>query len=141
MNRVELIGRATKDPELRYTQGGIAVCSFTLAVDRLFKNKQGEKEADFIPVRVWRKAAENVANYVTKGNMLGVTGRIETGSYENKEGQKVYTTEVVADEVQFLQSKNNSQSNTTPAQSDQKNTSSDPDLIPIPDGGDDEIPF
>jgi single-strand DNA-binding protein len=104
MNRVVLVGRLTKDPELKYTQSGVAVVRFTLAVNRAFKNAAGETEADFVSCQVWRKPAENVANYLKKGSLAGVDGRIQTGSYE-KDGVKVYTTEVVADSVQFLDPK------------------------------------
>jgi single-strand DNA-binding protein len=102
MNQVGLVGRLTKDPELRYTPSGVAVATFTLAVNRTFASANGEKEADFITVRVWRKPAENAANYLKKGSLAGVTGRIQTGSYEGTDGKRVYTTEVVADNVQFL---------------------------------------
>lgn len=106
INNVVLIGRLTKDPELKYTQTGIATTRFTLAVNRPFKNQSGENEADFINVQVWRKQAENAANYLKKGSLAGVTGRIQTGSYENQQGQRVYTTDVVADSVQFLEPRN-----------------------------------
>lgn len=106
INNVVLIGRLTKDPELKYTQTGIATTRFTLAVNRPFKNQNGENEADFINVQVWRKQAENAANYLKKGSLAGVTGRIQTGSYENQQGQRVYTTDVVADSVQFLEPRN-----------------------------------
>lgn len=144
MNRVNLIGRPTKDPDLRYTQSGTAVCSFTLAVDRQFKNKEtGKKEADFIPVKVWNKAAENVANFVTKGNLIAVCGRIQTGSYEKDDGTRVYTTDVMADEVQFLETKKNNQSNEQNNSNESSNQSSqsasDNGFIPI--DNDDDIPF
>lgn len=100
-----LVGRLTKTPELRYTPNGVAVTSFTLAVDRPFSNQQGEREADFIPVVVWRRQAENVANFLNKGSLAGVDGRIQTRNYENNEGRRVYVTEVVADSVQFLEPK------------------------------------
>lgn len=103
INRVVLVGRLTRDPELRYTANGIAVTHFTLAVNRTFTNQQGEREADFINCVVWRKAAENVANYLKKGSLAGVDGRLQTRSYENNEGRRVYITEVVADSVQFLE--------------------------------------
>ena len=102
LNKVVLIGRLTKDPDLRYTQSGIAVARFTLAVDRGFKNQDGEKQADFIPITVWRGAAESCAKYLSKGRLVAVVGRIQTGSYE-QDGQRRYTWEVVADEVQFLE--------------------------------------
>jgi len=102
LNRVVLIGRLTKEPDLRYTTSGIAVARFTLAVDRGFKNQDGEKQADFIPITVWRGQAENCAKYLAKGRLVAVSGRIQTGSYD-KDGQRHYTTEVVADEVRFLE--------------------------------------
>lgn len=103
INRVVLVGRLTKDPELKYTQTGIAVTRFTLAVNRAFSNQQGEREADFISCVAWRKQAENIANYLRKGSLAGVDGRIQTGSYEGQDGKRVYTTEVVADSTQFLE--------------------------------------
>lgn len=106
INRVVLVGRLTKDPELRYTPNGIAVARFTLAVNRTFSSQSGEREADFINCVVWRKQAENTANFLKKGSLAGVEGRIQTGSYEGQDGKRVYTTEVVADSVQFLEPRN-----------------------------------
>jgi len=103
INRVVLVGRLTKDPELRYTPSGAAVARFTIAVNRTFANQQGEKQADFINCVVWRKQAENTANFLKKGSLAGIEGRIQTGSYEGQDGKRVYTTEVVADSVQFLE--------------------------------------
>ena len=108
MNRVELIGRITRDPELRYTSSNIATTRFTLAVNRPFQGQNGEQGTDFINVVVWRKQAENVSKYVSKGSLVAVEGRIQTGSYE-RDGQRVYTTDVVADSVQFLETKAQSQ--------------------------------
>jgi single-strand DNA-binding protein len=105
LNRVVLVGRLTKDCELRYTTGGTAVAKFTLAVDRGYTNKQGEKETDFIFVSVWRGLAENVAKYTSKGSLVALEGRLQVSSYDNQEGRKVWTTEVVADQVKFLDSK------------------------------------
>ena len=103
MNKVTLIGRLTKDPELKYTPGaGTAVTTLTLAVDRAY-SKDGKKEADFIPVVIWGKQAESTAQYVSKGKLLGVAGRIQTRSYDAKDGTKRYVTEVIAEEVQFLE--------------------------------------
>ena len=102
LNKVVLIGRLTKDPDLRYTQSGVAVATFFLAVSRSFTNSQGEREADFIPIQVWRNAAENCAKYLTKGRLVAVSGRIQTRSYE-QDGQRRYAWEVVADQVQFLE--------------------------------------
>ncbi len=107
INRVVLVGRLTKDPELKYTPNGIAVATFTLAVNRPFSNQQGEREADFLNIVVWRKAAENVANYLKKGSLAGVDGRIQVRTYE-QEGKRQYFTEIVADSVQFLEPKGSS---------------------------------
>lgn len=102
LNRVILIGRLTKDPELRYTSGGVATTSFTLAVDRQFQTN-GQKEADFIPVVTWRQTAEACANYLHKGRLTAVEGRIQVRNYENNEGRRIYVTEVIADNVRFLE--------------------------------------
>ncbi|HHU6762064.1 TPA: single-stranded DNA-binding protein [Staphylococcus aureus] len=109
LNRTVLVGRLTKDPELRSTPNGVNVGTFTLAVNRTFTNAQGEREADFINVVVFKKQAENVKNYLSKGSLAGVDGRLQTRNYENKDGQRVFVTEVVADSVQFLEPKNNNQ--------------------------------
>jgi single-strand DNA-binding protein len=111
MNRVVLVGRLTKDPELKYTPNGVATASFTLAVNRSFTNSSGEREADFINCQVWRKPAENVANYLKKGSLAGVDGRIQTRNFEGQDGKRVYMTEVVAESVQFLEPKNNQSGN------------------------------
>ena len=108
MNRVVLVGRLTKDPDLRYTPSGVPVATFTLAVNRTFSNQQGEREADFINVVVWRKPAENAAKFLKKGNIAGVDGRIQTRNYEGQDGKRVYVTEVVAESVQFLEPKKSS---------------------------------
>lgn len=104
MNRVVLVGRLTKDPDLRFTPNGVPVCTFTLAVNRPFKTN-GEQEADFINCVVWRKPAENAANFLKKGSLAGVDGRIQTRNYEGQDGKKVYVTEVQAESVQFLEPK------------------------------------
>ena len=138
MNRTVLIGRLTKDPELKYTPGtGNAVATFTLAVDRQFKNKEGQKEVDFIPIVVWGKPAENAANYLSKGKLIGVSGRIQTRSYDAKDGSKRYVTEVVADEVQFLEWGNNSTSNGQTENHDSNNSY----LEEVPILSEDDIPF
>lgn len=112
INRVVLIGRLTKDPELRYTPNtGIAVTTFTLAVDRTFTNQQGERDADFVPIVVWRTQAEHAANYLKKGSLCGIDGRIQTRSYDTPEGQRRFVTEVVADNVRFLDSRKKSEDN------------------------------
>jgi single-strand DNA-binding protein len=102
LNRAILIGRLTKDPELRYTPNGVAVASFTLAVNRSWLNQQGEREADFIPIVVWRKQAENCANYIGKGSLVAVEGRIQVRTYDAKDGQRRWVTEIIADNVRFL---------------------------------------
>ncbi|EAE2723143.1 single-stranded DNA-binding protein [Listeria monocytogenes] len=106
MNRVVLVGRLANDPELKYTPSGVAVATFRLAVNRPFKNQNGDQEADFINIVVWRKPAENVANYLRKGSLAGVDGRVQTRNYEGQDGKRVYVTEVVAESVQFLEPKN-----------------------------------
>jgi single-strand DNA-binding protein len=106
MNRVVLVGRLTKDVDLRYTPSGVAVATFTLAVNRAFSNQSGEREADFINCVVWRKPAENAANFLKKGSLAGVDGRIQTRNYEGQDGKRVYVTEVVAESVQFLEPRN-----------------------------------
>lgn len=105
INKCILIGRMTKSPELRRTAQGEAVTSFTLAVNRNFTSKDGQQQADFINCIVWRKLAENVERYCSKGSLVGVEGRIQTRNYENNQGQRVYVTEIVCDSVQFLETK------------------------------------
>ncbi|EJF6941301.1 single-stranded DNA-binding protein [Listeria monocytogenes] len=123
MNRVVLVGRLTKDPDLRYTPAGVAVATFTLAVNRTFTNQNGEREADFINCVVWRKPAENVANFLKKGSMAGVDGRIQTRNYEAGDGKRVFVTEVVAESVQFLESRNNTEGATSNNYQNQANYS------------------
>lgn len=103
INRFIGVGRLTKDPN--FIENQVAVANFTVAVNRTFKNKNGEQEADFINVVTFRKQAENVNNYLSKGSLVGIDGRIQTRNYENKEGQRIFVTEVVADSVQFLEPK------------------------------------
>lgn len=160
MNKVFLIGRLTKDPELRYTSSNIATASFTVAVNRTFTNQNGEREADFINIVVWRKQAENVKNYLNKGSQVAIDGRIQTRTYDGQDGQRRYVTEVVADNVQFLDTKSSSgnasksysapafNDNTSPydfASSEPKTTdvSSDPfaDFGSSIEISDDELPF
>lgn len=102
LNSVVLIGRLTQDPELRYTAAGVALCHFTLAVDRRFTNQQGERGTDFIDIVCWRQEAERVAQYLTKGRTVAVQGRLQIRSYETAEGQRRKAAEIVADSVQFL---------------------------------------
>ncbi|RQW65980.1 single-stranded DNA-binding protein [Listeria sp. SHR_NRA_18] len=150
MNRVVLVGRLTKDPELRYTPAGVAVATFTLAVNRNFTNQAGEREADFINCVIWRKPAENVANYLKKGSMAGVDGKVQTRNYEGQDGKRIYVTEILAESVQFLEPRNaNNQSNTTNqgdyqagtnTQQQQASTAVIDDGNPI-DVSDDDLPF
>lgn len=105
INNVVLVGRLVRDPELRYTPSNQAVATFSLAVNRNFKNQNGEYEADFINCVIWRQQAENLANWAKKGVLIGITGRIQTRSYENQQGQRVYVTEVVADGFMLLEFK------------------------------------
>lgn len=111
INNVVLVGRMTRDAELRHTNSNIAVATFTLAVNRPFKNEAGEREADFINVVIWRQQAENLANWAKKGSLIGISGSILTRNYENQQGQRVYVTEVVANNFQLLESRNSQQSN------------------------------
>ncbi|KRN09498.1 single-stranded DNA-binding protein [Liquorilactobacillus mali] len=134
INRAILVGRLTRDPDLRYTSSGAAVATFTVAVNRQFTNQQGEREADFINCVIWRKAAENFANFTHKGSLIGVEGRIQTRSYENQQGNRVYVTEVIVDSFSLLesrsqserqQSNNNSQSS-SPSQGAKSNSGDNP---------------
>lgn len=109
INRVILTGRLTNNPELKYTTSGNAVATFNLAVNRQFKNQNGEREADFIRCIIWRKSAENLTNFTHKGSLIGVEGRIQTRSYENQQGQRVYVTEVIVDSFALLESRQDNQ--------------------------------
>ena len=146
MNRAMLIGRLANDPELRTTSGGVSVCQFRLAVNRRFANQQGVREADFIPIVVWRQQAETCARYLSKGSQCAVFGTIQTRSYDAQDGTKRYVTEVVADEVEFLGSREDRPAASVddlpipPAQS------ASPDPSPKKESGfveidDDELPF
>ncbi|MCM3208525.1 single-stranded DNA-binding protein [Paenibacillus illinoisensis] len=138
LNRVVLIGRLTRDPDLRYTPAGVAVTQFTLAVERPFTSQSGEREADFIPVVTWRQLAETCANYLRKGRLAAVEGRIQIRNYENNEGKRVYVTEIIADNVRFLESPNQGSGNNRSTSNNQ-----DPfvdDGKPIDISGDD-LPF
>lgn len=106
INNVILVGRVTRDVELKYTPQNLAVATFSLAVNRQFKNANGERQADFINCVIWRQQAENLANWAKQGSLIGITGRIQTRNYENQQGQRVYVTEVVADNFQMLESRN-----------------------------------
>ena len=105
INNVVLVGRMTRDAELRYTPSNVAVATFSLAVNRNFKGANGERETDFINCVIWRQQAENLANWAKKGALVGITGRIQTRNYENQQGQRVYVTEVIADNFQILESR------------------------------------
>ncbi|MDE3751858.1 single-stranded DNA-binding protein [Pediococcus pentosaceus] len=146
INRAVLVGRLTRDPELRYTGSGVAVATFTVAVNRQFTNSQGEREADFINCVMWRKAAENFCNFTRKGSLVGIDGRIQTRSYENQQGTRVYVTEVVAENFSLLESKNSNQNNGQNYQN-QQNGQSSPSSNPndqfnsMPDIKDDNLPF
>jgi single-strand DNA-binding protein len=142
INNVTLVGRTTRDIDMRYSGNGTAIANFSLAVNRPFKNANGEQETDFINIVQFGKGAELTAQYVKKGNQIGLTGRIQTRNYENKEGQRVYVTEVVADRVAFLEpkSQNNQQPQSKPQEKPQ---ASDPfkgqaEAIDIDD---DSLPF
>ncbi|MBQ9318605.1 MAG: single-stranded DNA-binding protein [Bacilli bacterium] len=106
MNKVVLVGRLTAKPELRYTPANIAFLRFTIAVNRPFSNKDGNREADFINVVCWRNQAETIAKYFDKGNLISLEGRIQTGSYDDKDGNKRYTTDVALENFEFVESKN-----------------------------------
>jgi len=147
LNKVILIGRLTKDPELKHTASNIAVANFSLAVNRPFTDQSGERGVDFINIIVWRKQAENVKKYLNKGSLISLEGRIQTRNYENSEGKKVYVTEVVADSVQFLESKGQ-KSNVSPQDFVDKESVADVDVAdPYADFGDsieisdDDLPF
>lgn len=133
MNRVVLIGRLTKEPEANSTTGGVSVCKFTLAVDRRFK-QEGQQQADFIPIVTWRGQADNCAKYLHKGSQIAVCGSIQTRSYDDKNGNKVYMTEVIAEEVQFLSKGTNVAENSL-------NSSQNAFESQMTPAEDDEIPF
>lgn len=120
MNSICLVGRLTKNVELRYTPSNVAVATFTLAVNRTFKNENGDREADFINCVMWRQQAENLANWAKKGALIGVTGRIQTRNYDNQQGQRVYVTEVVAEQFQLLESKGQQGNQTQQRQTQQQ---------------------
>lgn len=141
MNKVILVGRLCRDPDVKNTTSGRTVATFTLAVDRRFKNKDGQKEADFIPIVFWGKQAELVGQYLSKGSQIGVTGRLQVRSYDTDDGQRRYVTEVVGDELTFLQTKPQSGSNQNLAPpADANNMSAfDDDFHLMED--DEEVPF
>lgn len=128
INNVVLVGRTTREIELKYTNNDLAYANFQLAVNRNFKNQNGEREADFINIVIWRQQAENLANWVKKGTLLGITGRIQTRNYENQQGQRVYVTEVVADNFQILEKKEAQANAQKPAQQETFSNVDDTDL-------------
>ncbi|SON68011.1 single-strand DNA-binding protein [Latilactobacillus sakei] len=148
INRVVLVGRLTRDVDLRYTQSGNAVGQFNIAVNRNFTNANGDREADFLNCIIWRKSAENLSNFTHKGSLIGIDGRLQTRNYENKEGQRVYVTEVVVDNFSLLDSKasgeaSGKQSANHTQNKPQQNNQSDPfanngQAIDI---SDDDLPF
>lgn len=151
INRVVLTGRLTRDLELKTTQSGLSVASFTIAVNRQFKNSNGNREADFINCVIWKKSAENLCKYTHKGSLIGIDGRLQTRSYDNNNGQKVFVTEVVVDSFSLLESKNENQTNNAGntsngySISNSANTAAEPD--PFAGSGDsisisdDDLPF
>lgn len=141
LNNVSLVGRLTKDVELRYTPSNVAVATFTLAVNRTFKNENGDREADFINCVMWRQQAENLASWTKKGALIGITGRIQTRSYDNQQGQRVYVTEVVAEQFQLLESKGQgNQTQQRQAQQQAPDFSRNANTNPL-DIDDDMLPF
>ena len=155
INNVVLVGRLTRDVDLRYTSNGTAYASFTVAVERNFKNQNGEKETDFINCVMWRKPAENLANYTKKGSLIGVSGRIQTRNYENEQGQRVYVTEVLAEKFSILDSSkkddngvlNNGGTNTLGVNENQNSSGNFANSDPFTSEGDvfnvndDDLPF
>ena len=155
INNVTVVGRLTRAVDLRYTSNGTAYASFTLATDRDFKNQNGEKETDFINCVMWRKPAENLANYTKKGSLIGIEGRIQTRNYDNQQGQRVYVTEVLAERFHFLESSktanndglNNEGTNTLGVNKNQNSSGNFANSDPFTSGGDvfnvndDDLPF
>ncbi|MDG6161791.1 single-stranded DNA-binding protein [Lactococcus formosensis] len=137
INNVVLVGRVVRDPELRYTPQNTAVATFTLAVNRRFKNARGEREADLINCVIWRQPAENLANWAKKGTLVGITGSIQVRNYENKEGQRVYVTEVLADNFQMIERN----SNKTEKGKTKSNQDKDPFAGSPMEVSDDDLPF
>lgn len=136
INNVVLVGRMTRDAELRYTPQNQAVATFSLAVNRNFKNQNGERDADFINCVIWRQQAENLANWAKKGALVGITGRIQTRNYENQQGQRVYVTEVVIDSFRSLEKRDNSANRNS--MDEQMPPSFESNQMNIPDDG---LPF
>lgn len=138
MNSVSLVGRLTRDPDVGYTDGGLSIARFNLAIDRRFK-KDGEQSADFPNIVAFGKTAEFIEKYFRQGMRIGLIGRIQTGNYTNKEGIKIYTTDVIAENVEFVESKSNNQDDYTPSQASGQADSDG--FMNIPPGIDEELPF
>ena len=141
LNNVVLVGRLTKTPELRYTPNNQAVATFSLAVNHNFKGQDGKREADFINCVIWRQQAENLANWAKKGALIGITGRIQTRSYENQQGQRVYVTEVVADTFQLLESRKDREGGQSQGYSQPDFSQQAPMNANPMDISDDDLPF
>ena len=147
INRVVLTGRLTRNPEVKTTQNGLSVAAFTIAVNRQFSDSQGNRGADFISCVIWRKSAENLCKYTHKGSLIGIDGRLQTRSYDNNNGQKVFVTEVVVDSFSLLEPKNESQSSNNNGYSNNSsaNTATEPDPFAgsgdTVDISDDDLPF
>ena len=138
INNVVLVGRLTRDAELRYTPSNVAVATFTLAVNRTFKSENGKREADFINCVMWRKQAENLANWAKKGALIGITGRIQTRTYDNQQGQRVYVTEVVAENFQLMEFKKDGSQQTINHDQQAPNFARNSNPMDI---SDDDLPF
>lgn len=149
INRVVLTGRLTRDLELKTTQSGLSVASFTLAVNRQFTDANGNRGADFINCVIWKKSAENLCKYTHKGSLIGIDGRLQTRSYDNNNGQKVFVTEVVVDSFSLLEPKSESQTNNQSSNNNSYSSNNNADAAPDPFGGngnsievsDDDLPF
>lgn len=138
MNKVALVGRLVRDPDVRYTDGGLSIARFSIAVDRRFKKEEDAQNADFPNIICFGKTAEFIEKYFKQGQRIGMTGRIQTGTYTNKEGVKIYTTEVVAEEVEFVESKSNN--NDSQSRPDPSKASND-GFVYASDCMDEELPF
>lgn len=137
MNCVSIVGRLTRDPDVRYTNSGLSVARFTVAVDRRVKKESNQQNADFPSVVAFGKTAEFIEQYFSKGMKIGITGRLQTGSYEDRDGKKVYTTDVVAESVEFIESKRAEES----AEKTQEQLPDDDDFLAVPDNIGEELPF
>lgn len=136
MNKLNLVGRLTRDPEIRNSNSGKSIANFTVAAQRKYKNANGQYESDFIPCVAFEKTAELLEKYFHKGDMIGISGHLQSGSYENKNGVKVYTLDCYVDELEFVGNKTTSNNNTTGNQQQDNNG-----FMNIPDGIDSELPF